>query len=368
MTAPDHRFKDARRVVETLLIATVGGMLAGAAGIPAGRLSGAMLFVAVAAVCGRPMFVPQGLARVTFVVMGASLGAVVMPQTLHGIGAWPVSMAVLAVAMLCIMAATASYLRFVHGWDMLSALFASSPGALSQVVVLSIEAGADLRGVVMVQSIRVFILTLGLPAGMALFGLSGVPVFITGTPSAHPLLELAALLAASTLVALLFHRLRFPGGLIFGAMLPSGLLHGTGLVHVALPVWAISVLMIALGAISGSRFADTDGRMLLRLLGAALGSFAVAMTVTLACALTASWMLSLRIADVVVAYSPGALDAMMLLALALTLDPVFVGAHHVGRFVLVSACLPLFVRLFGPASVEPAVRDAPQPAIQALEE
>jgi hypothetical protein len=296
-----------------------------------------------------------------FVVMGASLGAVVTPQTLHGMGAWPASMAVLFLAMVCIMAATASYLHYVHGWDMLSALFAASPGALSQVVVMSIEAGADLRGVIMVQSIRVFVLTLGLPAGMALFGLSGAPVFLTGTPSAHPFVELLGLLAASTVVALLFQRLRFPGGLIFGAMLPSAALHGTGLVHVGLPVWAITVLMISLGAISGSRFAGTDLRDLVRLLGAALGSFAVAMVVTLGCALAASWLLSLRIADVVVAYSPGALDAMMLVALALALDPVFVGAHHVGRFVLVSASLPLFVRLFGG-------RAAPMPATAEMSE
>ena len=36
-------------------------------------------------------------------------------------------------------------------------------------------------------------------------------------------------------------------------------------------------------------------------------------------------------------YAPGALDAMMILALALHLDPIFVGAHHVARFMLISA-------------------------------
>ena len=46
-------------------------------------------------------------------------------------------------------------------------------------------------------------------------------------------------------------------------------------------------------------------------------------------------------------YAPGALDAMMILALALHLDPIFVGAHHVARFMLISAALPLFVRIYG---------------------
>ena len=37
-----------------------------------------------------------------------------------------------------------------------------------------------------------------------------------------------------------------------------------------------------------------------------------------------------------VAFSPGAQDTMMVLALALHLDPVYVGAHHVARFLVVT--------------------------------
>jgi uncharacterized membrane protein AbrB (regulator of aidB expression) len=43
---------------------------------------------------------------------------------------------------------------------------------------------------------------------------------------------------------------------------------------------------------------------------------------------------------VAIGFAPGALDTMMLLALALRLDPVFVGAHHLGRFLLVSLAIP----------------------------
>ena len=54
-------------------------------------------------------------------------------------------------------------------------MFASSPGGLSQVMALAAESGADLRGVAIVQSLRVVILALGLPAAMASFGLAGGP-------------------------------------------------------------------------------------------------------------------------------------------------------------------------------------------------
>ena len=55
-------------------------------------------------------------------------------------------------------------------------------------------------------------------------------------------------------------------------------------------------------------------------------------------------LLPLPIADVVVAFSPGAQDTMMVLALALHLDPVFVGAHHLARFMVVSISIALIAR------------------------
>ena len=61
-------------------------------------------------------------------------------------------------------------------------------------------------------------------------------------------------------------------------------------------------------------------------------------------------------------FSPGALDAMMILALALHLDPIFVGAHHVARFVLISVSLPIFVKLFGNAPPAPPGRIDKRPA------
>jgi uncharacterized membrane protein AbrB (regulator of aidB expression) len=111
MWFPAPRIDPLRRLAETLLIAAIGGGLAGLTGVPAAWLSGSMLFVAAAAVIGRPMFVPGSLARGLFALMGMSLGSVVTPQTVHGMGAYPVSIAVLAAAMLGIMAATAFYLH-----------------------------------------------------------------------------------------------------------------------------------------------------------------------------------------------------------------------------------------------------------------
>jgi uncharacterized membrane protein AbrB (regulator of aidB expression) len=51
---------------------------------------------------------------------------------------------------------------------------------------------------------------------------------------------------------------------------------------------------------------------------------------------------------------------MMLLALALHLDPVYVGAHHVTRIFLVSLSLPFMARRIGPKKPVPPPPSPPR--------
>ena len=92
------------------------------------------------------------------------------------------------------------------------------------------------------------------------------------------------------------------------------------------------------------RFANTSPRILLSYLAAAFGSFAVATAVAASFALIVVALLPFRIADVIVAFAPGAQDTMMVLALALHLDPVYVGAHHLARFLAVSFSVAVVAR------------------------
>jgi len=69
-------------------------------------------------------------------------------------------------------------------------------------------------------------------------------------------------------------------------------------------------------------------------------------------------ILALPVAEVMIAYAPGAVDAMMLLALALNLDPVYVGAHHLVRIFFVSLTMPLIARRVAPVR-KPSGRKPP---------
>ena len=60
---------------------------------------------------------------------------------------------------------TTSYLRFVHGWDGFRPFSAQVPGAMAQVISLATEFKADLRGIAIVQVMRVLLVLSACPAG-----------------------------------------------------------------------------------------------------------------------------------------------------------------------------------------------------------
>ena len=345
---------------ETLLIAAAGGVTFTLIGVPAGLVSGSMLVTAAAALMGRPTKVPLSLARVCFVLIGILLGAVVTPATLRGMATWPLSIVVLSASTVVMIVATTAYLRFVHRWEPLSALLGASPGSMAQALALATEFGANMRGIAIVQTVRVLLVTIGLPSGLALFGLaaSGLPPAPPGAGSS--LDELAVLVTASTICAVLVHWLRFPGGLLFGAMAASAVLHGSDLVHVTLPRWLGSSAVVVLGALVGSRFANTSLTMLLEYFWAALGSAAVAIAVSAAFVLVVVSLLPFHASDVLIAFAPGAQDTMMVLALALRLDPVYVGAHHLTRFLIVTFSVAVTARRLARSGQKQAGSKAPE--------
>src|SRR5947208_16369465 len=227
----------ARRFAETMAFGAVGSAAVGVAGLPAGGLSGAIVGVSAAALSGRPVFVPPLIGRVVYVILGISLGSSVTPETVATMVTWPLSMLALTIAMIAIACSVMAYLKFVHGWPTLDALFAAAPGALAQAMALAQDTGANVRAIAMVQTVRLFVLAVALPLIFAAAGVAGLPPPRGGSlPLMQPLTVLGVLVFASSSAALLAFRFNMPGGLIVGAMAASGVLHGGGFVHAFLPV------------------------------------------------------------------------------------------------------------------------------------
>src|SRR5258705_3729991 len=90
-------------------------------------------------------------------------------------------------------------------------------------MVLAAEQGLDLRAIAIVQSMRVVILAVCVPAGLGLFGLAGPARLPAGSVTiADAPRELVIMVGLSGTVALGLLRSGFPGGPIFGPLVGAG--------------------------------------------------------------------------------------------------------------------------------------------------
>ena len=337
-----------RRVAETLAIAAAGGATLGLLGVPAG--------LAVRRDSRRRRRRPslvgrcscrRWLTRSIFVVIGISLGAVVTPQTLHGVAAYSASILALIVAMIGVSVAGTTYLYVVHGWE--------AAVGLSRVFARRHVAGAGNRRRARRRPAR-HRHRADYARGdhrRRLAGRVGAVRACHGHVVRRGNAPLNAAAAKSDLGILVDRPLRlrrslrtasaFPAGLLFGAMLTSGACTARGLMHAVMPSWAAiphksrSVAVPARVLPTCRAAADAVYRRSIRLVrGSGRDGRGVRRR--------GGQPLSLHRAEVMIAFAPGSVDAMMLLALALNLDPVYVGAHHVTRILLVSVAMPLIVR------------------------
>jgi membrane AbrB-like protein len=340
--------RDYLRVAATLGISAAGGLLAELLGLPAAWVAGGLFAVAAASLAGVHTEFPRAWNAPVFLVLGIYAGGGVSHETLQQMRTWPASFALLGLSLVGLIAGSHWWLTKRCGWARHDALLASLPGALSFVVAAAENLRADMKKVAIAQSIRLIILIETIP----------LIAFLVGHPSGPPtllrkdatLVELAILVAAGVAAALVMNRLKLPGGWIIGGLIASSSLLLSGVVEAQLPAFLVIPCSIALGAIAGSRFRPGDLALLPRIAGPALGAFLIAVAFSALAALTVTLVFGVNIIQTLLAFAPGAMEALTVLAYQMNIDPAYVAAHHVVRFVALVIAVPIIARWLARAS------------------
>ena len=145
-------------------------------------------------------------------------------------------------------------------------------------------------------------------------------------------------------------RFRIAPPFLYSAIGVSALAHGLGIAP-GRPDPIVQIGAQALvGAWVGTRFIGFDWTLLRSLLPAAFFAFAGALLAAVAFAAATAALIKAPFVQVLVAFAPGGLEAMTMMAFALGLDPLFVGVHHFARFLLISAALPIVAKALGSTS------------------
>lgn len=324
----------------TLALGVAGAGLATAAGLPAAALIGATVATSVAAAAGVSLRMDPHLRNFGFATIGLSLGSGVSPGILADLGHWGFSLAVLCVSLAVTLWVGAAILRRGFGIGAETAVLATSPGALSYAMAIAEEGRGDATAIMVIQSLRLFLLASVLP--VLIWALVEAPVL-----PVHVVMGLgpfALLLVAASGSGWVLARWGLPAAWLIAGFATSGVAHGTGLVQGFLPGWALFAGFTLTGAAIGARFSGLRVVTLKRYAGAALVAGGASALISFAFAALVAAVTALPLGQLWVAFAPGGVEAMAAMGLALGYDPAFVAVHHLVRLAVLFVLVPLFLR------------------------
>ena len=339
---------------QTLLALAIGafsGSLAAWLHLPLPWMMGSMIGTTIAALAGIRMRGPHKLRPIVMPVLGVMLGSSITADVLAALPQWGVTIAMLIPFMG--IGAGVGYViyRKMGGYDPVTAYFAAMPGGLAEMLVMGEQYGGNERRIALAHATRILIsiLVISLFFGLVLgVTTSGGSKNWTGL-DALGLRDWIILGLCAAVGAVAGRKLNLPASSVFGPLILSGIAHATGLVAVAPPNVLVILAQIVMGTTIGSRFIGAK----LRDIGRDMMIGTLTTVVLLAVSALVAWVVHLMTgvapAQAFLAYAPGGLSEMSLLALAMDQEVAYVSLTHLARIMMVVAFAGLFfTRLFRP--------------------
>jgi membrane AbrB-like protein len=341
-----HATQLTRAKLMTLALGIPGGALFYLLNLPLPWMLGAMAATTIAAVSGVRVSLMPSLRLVFVAILGVMLGSAFTPEVVKGIALWLGSFAWLAVYVVIATALIWLYYRRLARYDSVTAYFSAAPGGLNEMILAGGALGGDERRISMSHATRVLIAIFTLSFGYRWFG-DYVPTVIADDSAENmSWIDWLLMIGCGVLGFAIARALRIPAYALVGPMVLSAIVHALGITHSRPPVWLVAAAQVVVGAMVGSRFdgaaASTVGKALI------LAAFATAVLLVLAALFgeAVEATLGIPFSAALLAFAPGGLAEMSLIALSLDIDAAYVSSHHIVRIFMIVLAAPFVFRLF----------------------
>ncbi len=327
-----------------LVLGAAGGWLFVRLDFPLPWLIGAVFLTMVGAFAGLPLAVPMPLRNGMVLVLGLLVGSGFTPALLQQVHRWTVSIAMVLLYAVCATLLVFAFLWLVGRMRRLDAFFSGLPGGLAAVVFVGEEVGADLRTLSLIHSTRIVLVCFAVPLWYRLVeGITGAGAARSAL-GGFTLWDLAVFAVSGAAGYLLARPLRIPAPYLLGPMLLSAAAHLAGLTDARPPGLAVNAAQVVVGASIGCRFVGVRWQRIVAISGQGLVSTGLLLALSLVFAAAASRASGIPFQALLLAFAPGGLPEMTLVALALDIDVALVVSHHLARVLFINIGVPLFLR------------------------
>ncbi|SEP24994.1 AbrB family transcriptional regulator [Pseudomonas sp. ok266] len=327
-----------------LLMAAGFGALLQFEGVPHGLLLGSIVVTALfASKTGIAPATPYGLGYIQ-VTLGIATGLMFEAWDSETASTMLPSLGVLLICLAVQIALAGWWLTRGAGWNRTDALLAVYPGALAAVFDL-LESEKASSKVIIVHLMRLLLITVlvsflipGQAAAVAVA--DGDPLTTGMALTAFSVIALSVLLGRLLLVIGVPAPFMLTAIIITAVFVKSGWLHGFHM-----PDWSLNLAALILGVRIGSRFQGLGFAELTRHGRTALVSVGLMIVVAAVFAEVAARWLGCDPLSLWLAYMPGAIETIAIVAFGGGLNVVFILTHHLSRMVLLHFAPALLVQV-----------------------
>jgi membrane AbrB-like protein len=334
-----------RTLAITLSLGLAGGYIFSHYKLPMPWVLGAMSFCTVAAMSGVRIWQPRWLTVSMTMVLGLLFGTTIAPNIFSRVVEWLPSVIAVFVFVLVTTAASMAYLMRVVKSDRTTAYFCSAPGGVIPMTAMGAHYGGDMRFIALVQSMRLIATVVVVPICFALFG-GYHPTGAAGTGGALkdlPLYDIPVLIAMALGGWGAAKLCRLPAPDLVGPMLVMAAAHATGTFSAPFPDPLVAFAQLCVGARLGAGFYRLNFRTFGKQLAHATAVALLMLAMGVAFSFVVAPFTSEPMTALILAYAPGGIAEMSIIAFNLKIEVVFVITHQLIRFLFVVALVPAAV-------------------------
>tara|TARA_B100000085_G_scaffold118152_1_gene107609 strand:+ start:2096 stop:3178 length:1083 start_codon:yes stop_codon:yes gene_type:complete len=345
--------KDCLKIVVTSAVALTAGLICESVGVPAPYLMGSLFGVWVVG-GSLPAVQPYlGIARWFHVpvVMGLSvlIGTSFNPELIAHINGWAATLGVMLVTTAIATIVGMFWLVRIRHYPITEAFLSSVPGGQAEILMIAREHTEKDYVVALFHLVRVVLVFCSTPLLLAVtqghlavaqsnFVLHQMPTFLS-----LPLWVLSMFLMTALAGYLIARLLHMPMPHLLGPLCLSIVLHVTGALDIPRISEFVILAQVAIGGAIGARLAQVQFRELYSYIADAVVSAVIMLVVYAISALFLNALFGLDLLKLWLAFVPGGLYEVTLLALLFGFDVAFVAVHHTIRIVFIILSLPVLI-------------------------
>ena len=313
--------------------------------VPLAWMLGPMLTISIATLGGLKLKMPKLALSIILIVLGLYIGNYIDEKLLYQTHKWIGTSAIMFIYIIVCIIFVSKYLEKFAKYEKKTSFFSAAPGGLGPLVMLAEHEKSDISQVATSHLIRLIVIITVFPFVVDQFSKETILADEEFNFLNQNHYHLIYLISFSLILIFLFDRLKVPAPLLSGTLVASGILQISNLAYYQLPSQSIDFGLLILGASVGCRFA---GKTLHEVYSNTKHSVVATLLLVLfsvIAAIAASFIIDKNFFSLLLAYCPGGIYEVAVIAIAFDLDPEFVSFHHIIRLLMILFTVPIMVKV-----------------------